>query len=747
MTNAAEQQDNSQIYEGESLGIEFEDLFDIDEIQRIQDEFAEATGVASLITRPDGQPITKPSNFTTLCQNIIRKTELGCANCYKSDATIGRFHPDGSIVQTCMSGGLWDAGASITVGNYHVANWLIGQVRDETQTTEKMLSYATLIGVDVPTFIKAFEAVPAMSRERFGRIAKALFSIANQLAAKAYLNIKQQRTIVELEATQKNLRESEAYNKALFADSRNATVVLDPLTGRFIDCNDAARLLYQLPNRDAVIGLTPLDVAAPMQYGGIDSASAVRQRVNDAIGDGSTLFEFRHKRPNGEEWDAEVHLMKFQYGERTLLQFSLQDITARKAAEAEVHRLNGDLERRIQARTAELEFANTSLSDAKHQAEAASIAKTAFLANMSHEIRTPLNAVTGMVHMLRRTEVTPDQADKLNKINAAGEHLLDVINAILDLSKIEAGKFSLEETLLRPERLIENVSSIVKERVLAKGLRWEVVAAAFPPNLLGDPTRIQQALLNYATNAIKFTQVGGVTLRAILLGDDENTAHIRFEVEDTGIGIPVDAQARLFSSFEQADNSTTRKYGGTGLGLAITKKLSQLMGGDTGMSSTVGTGSLFWFSVRLKKGNPVAPEVEAVRIEDPSIQIKRDHGGRRLLLAEDEPINREIAIMLLTDVGLNVDVAEDGIQVTDLARENDYALILMDIQMPERDGLEATRQIRQIPDRMNVPIIAMTAGAFAEERDRCFAAGMNGFLPKPVNPDDLYSTILSWLRR
>lgn len=395
----------------------------------------------------------------------------------------------------------------------------------------------------------------------------------------------------------------------------------------------------------------------------------------------------------------------------------------------------------------ERKVADAALREAKETAEAATQAKSAFLANMSHEIRTPLNAITGMVHILRRSKVTPDQADKLNKIESAGEHLLEVINAILDISKIEAGKFSLEETYLRPEGLIANVSSIVKDRVLGKGLNWQVDVPVFPPNLLGDPTRIQQALLNYVTNAIKFTQAGGITLRAILLGEDEATAHVRFEVEDTGIGIPAEAQARLFSSFEQADNSTTRKYGGTGLGLAITKKLAQLMGGETGVSSIVGKGSLFWFSVRLKKGKPLATAVDTVTVEDPGAQLKREHGGRRLLLAEDEPINREVAIMLLTDVGLVVDVAENGVQATDLAKQNNYALILMDMQMPERDGLEATRQIRLIPDRSQVPIIAMTANAFAEDRVRCFAAGMNGFLSKPVNPDELYSTILSWLRR
>ena len=316
-----------------SATVSFETLFLLDEIQRIQDEFSLATGVASIITRPDGTPLTGPSHFTKLCSEIIRQTEQGCANCYKSDATIGRYNPSGPVIQPCMSGGLWDAGASIAIDGNHVANWLIGQVRDETQTDEKMRAYANSIGAEESAFMEAFDAVPAMSRERFEHIAKALFTLANQLSTKAFLNVQQQQVIAELQVVQKNLQDSETYNKTLFADSCIALVVMDPGTGTFVDCNEAAWQIYRLPGRDAVIGLTPLDVSAPRQHDGSESVVAIRRHVDQVLARGSEVFEWRHRRLDGQDWDAEVHLMSFELGGRTLLQFSLQDITDRKLAD------------------------------------------------------------------------------------------------------------------------------------------------------------------------------------------------------------------------------------------------------------------------------------------------------------------------------------------------------------------------------------------------------------------------------
>ena len=406
-------------------------------------------------------------------------------------------------------------------------------------------------------------------------------------------------------------------------------------------------------------------------------------------------------------------------------------------AREELSVLNARLEELVAIRTAEL-------LAARDAAQAADRAKSSFLANMSHEIRTPMNGILGMAHLLRRSGVTPKQAEQLDKIEVAGRHLMEIISNILDFSKIEAGKLLLEHIDFDLHELIDNTLAIVADSAAAKGLQLSADLTGVPALLCGDPTRLSQALLNYLGNAIKFTRTGSVTLRARLRAETDDGYLLHFAVIDTGIGMTPEQQGKLFEAFTQADSSSTRQFGGTGLGLAITRRIVQLMGGETGVRSTPGEGSNFWLTVRLDKGLPITSDALPESAEQ---ILQRDYQGTRILVADDDPINLEVVQMLLTDIGLAVDTAANGLEAIDKAGASPYALILMDLQMPKLGGLEATRAIRKLAGRRLTPIVAMTASAFAPERERCLTAGMNDFIAKPVSLENLFGTLLHWLAR
>ncbi len=418
-----------------------------------------------------------------------------------------------------------------------------------------------------------------------------------------------------------------------------------------------------------------------------------------------------------------------------------EDITERKRIEMEIEAHREHLEDLVQRRTVEL-------SVARSRAEAANAAKTSFLANMSHEIRTPLNAILGLTHLMRR-DARPAELERLTKIDTAGHHLLSIINDILDLSKIEAGRMHIEHANFHLSAVLDHVRSLVAAQAAAKDLIVTVDHDDVPAWLRGDATRLRQTLLNLAGNAVKFTATGSIALQAKRIEDaPDGSMLVRFTVTDTGVGISDTDQVRLFQPFEQADATTTRLHGGTGLGLTIARRLAQLMGGDMGVSSTPGLGSSFWFTVRLEHGHGVMPPTNDRSIDDDAECVLRErHTGARILVAEDNAINRDVALELLLGAGLSVDLAVDGVEAVAKGRASPYDLVLMDMQMPNLDGLDATRALRDLVGWAHVPIVAMTANAFEEHRQACLAAGMNDFVAKPVDPQLLYRTMLRWLPR
>ena len=575
-----------------SSTVQFTDLFNLEEIQKIQDAFAEVAGVGSIITRPDGVPLTRPSNFSRLCLEMFHRAERGQVTCYHADALLGRPSESGPIIQTGLGGCLRDGGASITVGGKHIANWLIGKVRDEVLPEDQVRQYAAELNFEPDEFRAALAEIPVMSPAKFEKIAQALFVLAKELSLKAYQNMQQARFITERKRAEVALRDQFGFLRTLLDTIPNPVFYRD-LEGRFLDCNHAMAAFTGKP-RKAIVGKTlhdlfPAEVAACLQAKDQElfdnpGIQIYQQQTTNGRGDLKTVI--LHKAPVSNTRGRIMGLVGV-----------MSDITEQKQVEEELKRHQANLEEMVRARTDELMVA-------KDKAEAASRAKSAFLANMSHELRTPLNAVLGYAQLLQQKPLDKETLDRLAIIQESGQHLLALINDVLDLSKIEAHKLELHPAAIHLPSFLKTIVEIIQPRATSKGLHFTFESnGPLPAGLTVDETRLRQVLLNLLSNAVKFTPAGHMTLRvkaqpASQLPDCAPCVRLRFDVEDSGVGISPDQIEQAFHPFEQVGDLNFQVEG-TGLGLPICRQLVHLMGGQLHVQSEPNRGSLFWFEIDL----------------------------------------------------------------------------------------------------------------------------------------------------
>ena len=538
------------------------------------------------------------------------------------------------------------------------------------------------------------------------------------------------RTLREAETNQQASAASDAKLRSLFEKSPAGIALFDS-AGRLLDSNQAFKTISGFA--DPALGRST--------WWAFESASMRDNRLDALRTCGRfEAGEIAYERPDGSAITMRMHGMRIdQRDERSNFWTVIADISTAISARTELLQHRQHLEELVAARTSELTMAIT-------EAESANAAKGDFVANMSHEIRTPINAVIGMAYLALRSKSAERVRDYLDKIHRSGRHLLGVVNDVLDFSKIEADRLTLDRAAFNLRDVIDNAATLARQAAQSKDLAIVVTVAADAPLLLvGDEVRLGQVLVNLLGNAVKFTPKGEVRLAVRDLqgaADGSGECAIEFVVSDTGVGMSAEHMAKLFRPFEQGDASVTRRFGGTGLGLSISKRLIDMMGGAITVASEAGCGTTFIATARFGIAHPALAQCVRVPLEQATLRLH----GARVLIAEDNLFNQQVAADLLEEVGVITEIANDGNEALDwLARER-FDIVLMDVQMPNLDGLQASRRIRGDPRLAGQTIIAMTANAQPEDRANCMSAGMDDYLTKPVQPNLLYQMLARHLK-
>ncbi|HEY4786768.1 MAG TPA: PocR ligand-binding domain-containing protein, partial [Bacteroidales bacterium] len=697
--------------------LNIKDLFDLEQLQKIQDSFAISNNIASIITDTEGIPITRPSNFNKICK-FIRSSQTGRALCYNSDKIIGLKAREilKPFITKCSSCGFLDAGAPIIVGGQHIGTWLIGQVPDNKTNESQVSKFAEHIGIDPEKLIALFYEVKSVDIEQFKKVVNFLWVITGEISALGYNNLKQARDIEDRKKIEIALRESEELYRQLVQASPDGIALVD-LKGKMLYVSPKAKQMFGFPTDYNAEDLCIFDYIHPSQRKiAISNVSSIFEK--NAPHPGSYLM----LRKDGSTFSAEVNStpVKDYLGNTKGMISILRDITERKKVEEE-------------------------LIKAKNKAEESDNLKSAFLANMSHEIRTPMNGILGFASLLNERETTLRQRREYSEIiNQNGNLLLKLIDDILDIAKIEAGQLKIFEAPFYLDQIMYKQYMLFKT-LLKKEKRKDLKLSLILPDpklsnqIKTDEARLNQVLTNLLSNSIKFTKKGLVEFGYTF----ESTKMLKFYVKDTGIGLTPDKFSIIFDRFRQAEESSAKNYGGTGLGLTISSNLVRLMGGKIWVESEIGKGSTFYFTIPFKPINGEKKQIEYLPAFSGSNHY--DWHNKCILVVEDEHLNFLLLQEFLKNTCANLLWVQNGKEAIDLCKENNMInLVLMDLKLPKINGYTAICEIKKF--RRNLPIIAQSAYAMEEEIKKCREAGCDEYITKPIDHQKLLHLINGYFK-